>query len=349
MYKTQLKYRTFNELLNDVRVDFKTYDLENLIEPQELIKIAQQCSSLLGLRIQMTKETILEIEHGRARLPFDFNVANYGLICGDHEVVTIPGQGTHIEERPFPSPQDFKHNVDLCDPGTICSTCNVVRAQCTCGNPTCPPVVVPEFNPLVPYGDYCVKPRVFMNCKGQAYELIQIVNTEVRRFRFTLPVKFLSTSQGITCDCPNIYVKSKDEVYIQEGWLYANFSCGKIYLNYQGALEDEDGNLLVLDHPQINQYYEYALKKRLLENMWIEGEDVERKLGYIKEEFRMARQQAMLIAATPNFGELKKTWEINRKAQYYKYYTMFASYGNGFFSTPWPRYPNNNTVINGRR
>lgn len=335
MYNTNLKYRTFEQLLADVRVDFKTYDLNNYIEPQELIKIAQHCSALLGLRIQMPKEAILDVEKGRVRLPSDFQTANYGLMCGEYSVTTIPGQGTTIEEMPYPAYREFNHNVDLCSDGVICSKCNITKASCACGKTTCPPVTIPDYNPLVPYGDYCVKPRVFMNCKGQAYELIQVVKTEVRNYKYSMALKFLPSKQSIHCECPNLFVKAVDEVWIEEGWLKTNFDCGKVYLNYQGALEDADGNLLVLDHLIINMYYEYALKERILENMWIEGEDVERKYRSMQEKLAKAQAQAMLIAATPNFGELKKMWEVNRKAQYFKYYNMFSSYGNGMFSSPY--------------
>ena len=34
------KYRTFDQLLEDVTVDFSTYALEGMIEPQQLIKVA---------------------------------------------------------------------------------------------------------------------------------------------------------------------------------------------------------------------------------------------------------------------------------------------------------------------
>ena len=46
------KYRTFNQLLEDVTVDFRTYALEGMIEPQQLIKVAVRCNYDLGLRIQ---------------------------------------------------------------------------------------------------------------------------------------------------------------------------------------------------------------------------------------------------------------------------------------------------------
>ena len=52
---TELKYRTFNQLLEDVSVDFSMYALENMIEPQQLIKVVQRVNYDLGLRINKTK------------------------------------------------------------------------------------------------------------------------------------------------------------------------------------------------------------------------------------------------------------------------------------------------------
>jgi hypothetical protein len=37
-----LKYRTFNQLLEDVTVDLSSFALENMIEPQQLIKLAKK-------------------------------------------------------------------------------------------------------------------------------------------------------------------------------------------------------------------------------------------------------------------------------------------------------------------
>ena len=66
------KYRTFDQLLEDVMVDFQTYALEGMIEPAQLIKVATRVNYDLGLRIHRTKEIVLDIEHGKAKLPNDF-------------------------------------------------------------------------------------------------------------------------------------------------------------------------------------------------------------------------------------------------------------------------------------
>ena len=94
-----LKYRTFDELLDSIRIDFIQYDLTNYIENQQMIKVARRVNYDLGLRIYQTSEAILEVEKGRVRLPDNFHVLNFALICGDYTVQEAMPQGTHVEER----------------------------------------------------------------------------------------------------------------------------------------------------------------------------------------------------------------------------------------------------------
>jgi hypothetical protein len=44
--KTELQYRNFDDLMNSVRSDFYTYDQDNFINPQELLKIAIKIKEL---------------------------------------------------------------------------------------------------------------------------------------------------------------------------------------------------------------------------------------------------------------------------------------------------------------
>ena len=120
-----------------------------------------------------------------------------------------------------------------------------------------------------------------------------------------------------------------DQARIENGWLITNFDNGKVYINYMGDMIDDHGNIMVPDHEMINEYYEYALKERILENLIMNGENVGDRYNLIVQKLRAARNNALTIVNTPNFGELKKLWEVNRKAQYHNYYNMFKSWGNG--------------------
>ena len=83
---------------------------------------------------------------------------------------------------------------------------------------------------------------------------------------------------------------------------------------------------MVPDHELINEYYEYALKERIIENLYINGEDVVQRLQLITPKLKAARNAALSLVNTPNFKEMEQLWWANRKAQYGKYYDMFKSY-----------------------
>jgi hypothetical protein len=53
----------------------------------------------------------------------------------------------------------------------------------------------------------------------------------------------------------------------------------------------------------------------------------------VEDGYKRARNDAKSLVNTPNFAELKKLFESNRKAQYHKYFDMFRSYPgpNGSF------------------
>jgi hypothetical protein len=316
-----LKYRTFDQLLEDVSIDFNTFALENMIEPQQLIKLAKKINYELGLRLNQTKEILLEVHHGKVKLPDDFYTFNFAFICGEYQ--TVAGYdgyagGTNIQEIPY---TEFPAQ-------TILNCCEAPRDQPCCFNGK--QGVCVTHNPEQPYGDTCipprvVTPRVFMNCKNEAYELVQVINpSQTRVYRSMIPLR-MKASQEIECNCPNLYYNTHNEGWIKHGFLFTTFQESTVYLNYQGQMEDDNGNLLVPDHDLLNEYYEYAFKQRILENLLMNGEDVSQRIQIIEARVRVARNNAMSLVNTPNFRELYDIWWTNRKAQYSKYYDMFNS------------------------
>jgi hypothetical protein len=292
------KYRTFNQLLEDVTVDFSSYALEGMIEPQQLIKVATRVNYDLGLRIHRTKETVLDIEHSKAKLPEDFAYLNYAFCCNSYTVSNTMPSGTTVDTtytKYTPDPGDPKQ----CTTPTDCKDVCVVQ--------TCPTTT----NGKTTYKEHMV---------------VQFVGAEqYRTYTDYAPLR-ISTSNKVLCDCPNVNIQSMHIAEIRDNFLLTNFEKGNVYISYQGAMEDNEGNLLVLDHPYCNEYYEYALKERILENMVFAGENVTQQLGYIQGKLRASRNNALGFINTPDFEEMRKLWEVNRKAQYHNYYNMFKSY-----------------------
>lgn len=283
--KTELQYRTFDQLLDEVATDFITYSNEGMIEPAQLIKVAQRVNYDLGLRIHGTKEKVLDIEKRKTKLPDDFYVLNYAYLCGRYTITTPTMSGRETE------------NVIV--KSDLCRKCGQPDPKCTCES------------------TYAVE------CKTGEKVYVQVV--EKRKYETKTYDSFeklhIATSTG-KGDALDDRVKSG---YIKNGFIYTNVEEGSVFISYQGSLEDDEGNLLVLDHPVINEYYEYAMKQRILENLYINGEEVTQKMQLIEQRLRAARNNSLSIVNTPDFAEMYKLWQMNRKAQYNRYYDMFKS------------------------
>ena len=56
------KYRTFDQLIEDVSIDFANYALEGMVDPAQLIKVATRVNYDLGLKIHRTKQIVLNVK-----------------------------------------------------------------------------------------------------------------------------------------------------------------------------------------------------------------------------------------------------------------------------------------------
>ncbi len=316
MNNYSLKYRTFDELLASVKNDFEAYNLEDLIKPHQLIKVAKRVNYDLGLRIYKTKNIVLDVENGKAKLPDDFFTLNYSYLLGNFETVQAMPQGTHVEEVPIDAPtyHPGKKSIDICatpdpcpDPVPVCpDPCDPCQAPDPCGCTACG----------------C---STWLNCKGQEMQLIQKIKYQTRKWSQFYKITLTGDDNYFDPLCPNKSWTSKEKGFMREGYVYVSFKSGTLYLNYQGMMEDSDGNLLVLDHPLINEYYEYAFKERILEILMGNNEAV--NVGFTKliiQKLRESKAVASGVVNTPDFDELKEIWSMNRKAMFNKYYKQFS-------------------------
>jgi hypothetical protein len=406
----ELKYRKFDELMDEIYIDLPSFAREGMIEPGQLIKVAQRVNYEIGLKIHTTKETILEIEHGRAKLPDDFYILNLALLCHGYTVVEdglfngIQSENRVIVNNPNTIPQltscpcwtvvaqAVQATVTYCD-GTVdsvffpantdgspkttklCATSIVktgggsfsatTNSNCwndpatgtlscikpeTCGcttvEPACGAINTDPWN----------QNRVFTQCDNtQVVNVIEYHSNEVRRYQNFERIQMVPSKEA-TAYCVNTQFRDTyHQGHIKNGHIYVptlrwngegyphQDTTAKIYICYLGQMEDEDGNLMVLDHPKINEFYEWAIKARIFENMYLNGEpDIERRLQLVEAKLKTARAEALSIATMPDFYELKKTIEQNRKAMYHKYVHPFSQL---FANTPgWPWSINNEYI-----
>lgn len=360
--RTEIQYRTFDELLDSVKIDLPTQDLEDMIEPQQLIKVAMRVNYDLGLKVNPSRSKSLEVYKGKAKLPLDFYVLNFALVCQSRFTNVEPGtkaktyleglldgaalqgllgaaqQGTVYQYTVVmdivTGTNTVTHNLNtedvlvqaVDDTGNFLSyTIDIISPNQIALHSQAPTVsdvkiIVIGTKNIVPSADGVVTPRPVGGEDKEYYT----VGTKQYQPRELVPMR-IEKNKSVSAECPNLNSQHPYAAVIKNGFLVCNFQEGEVIINYQSLMEDDDGNLLVMDHPMVNEYYEYAIKQRIYENLVFSGENAANYLQLVEQRLRPARNNALSFVNTPDFREMYKIWQMNRKAQYSKYYDMFKS------------------------
>jgi hypothetical protein len=161
MSKTSLRYRTYDQLFEDVKSDFKSHTLQGDLNPQDYIKVARKVNYDLGLRIHGERNAVLEVSKNRVRLPDDFYILNFSYLVKDEEYTFEIPTGRQVEEIGIVLP------CETSDP---------------CGEPEVNPQNTIYYKP-------CGKETVCINECGEGYQLVQKNKIQTVKYNFVAPLK----------------------------------------------------------------------------------------------------------------------------------------------------------------
>lgn len=360
---TEVKYRTFDELLDSVRIDMYVQDAEGFIEPQQLIKVARNVNYDLGLKVNASREKLIELHRGKAKLPLDFYVLNFAVICKgkkswdlgietdakireDLLISKINELEDLVAQKNLPTYTVTQtvlegNNIICHDLGTT----DVIVQLHKEGDPNysfdyqtldanrvllTSAAEIPDVRIIVvgilPTPPAANSPEGCVTSEWNPSGLKIVKRTYSNITTYDQPVLMqIEPNKAVAPECMNGHIPSPYRAALKNGYLDTNLDEGTIYINYQSLMEDDDGNLLVMDQERVNEYYEYAIKRRILENMIMSGENVGNQLQLVEMRHREARNNALSFVNTPDFNEMKRLWELNRRAQTNKYVDMFKS------------------------
>lgn len=360
---TEVKYRTFDELLDSVRIDLHVQDAEGFIEPQQLIKVARNVNYELGLKVNPSREKLIELQRGKAKLPLDFYVLNFAVICQGkkswdqaaetdnkiredlliakinelEELVLQKNLATYtVTQNVNDGNTIIQHNLGTSDvivqlhkegePNysfdyqSLDDNRVLIFSSAAITNVRVIVVGVPGVTTGVTNPEGCVTSE----WSPSGLKITKKTYSNITTYDHPVLMQ-IEPSKAVAPECMNGHIPSPYRAALKNGYLDTNLDEGTIYLNYQSLMEDDDGNLLVMDQERVNEYYEYALKRRILENMVMSGENVGNQLQLVEMRHRDARNNALSFINTPDFNEMKRVWELNRRAQTNKYVDMFKS------------------------
>lgn len=177
-------------------------------------------------------------------------------------------------------------------------------------------------------------PSECMEGAGQNMWVTQKIGTKVETFTHLEKLQLTQRSLSKCADnCFNKHFRTHNVIDIQEDEAVFSFREGKVYINYLADMISEDGDILVLDHPLVNDYYEYAIKKKIIENMKLNKEgDFLQDFQLVKQELKEARNAAMNFVGMPEYDEIVKVGLENRKRFYKKYIDYFDTLHDGYYN-----------------
>lgn len=104
--------------------------------------------------------------------------------------------------------------------------------------------------------------------------------------------------------CRNLNITSADEITIDEGILYTNFTHSAIYLQYYGFPIDEHTGLpLIPQDTHIEKAIEYYILFKTLETLWLNNQapDIETRVKYLMSQYEFHLAKAKYNAKLPSF------------------------------------------------
>ena len=127
-------------------------------------------------------------------------------------------------------------------------------------------------------------------------------------------------------NCQNLLLKTKSpyEINIVNNKLQTNFDKGFIYMQYNGLPTDEKGDLIIPDTTHLVTYLTYMLKRVVLEDIWVNGDDpnLVNKINYFTQKEREYEGKARTAV---KFKALGNTWDKKLQLSMKKNTAVFES------------------------
>jgi len=161
------------------------------------------------------------------------------------------------------------------------------------------------------------------------FVIYQYLDDDWIQFKSLEPLQISSKSfNKCTTDCPNVFVTCDKVIEVNpDNTVTATFEKGYVYLNYVGTMEDEDEDLLIIDHPLVEPYYEGELTRTILKSIVYNKDGAVAELYQdAKIEAARAKIDAMHFTAMPGYDEIRDLYQSQRVRLYKKYFLPILGY-----------------------
>lgn len=280
-------YIKLSQVMSSVKSDLNLYDDAGMIDNDRVIKIIAKCNEKLGQKIFKSRECKIIVSDYTAPLPSDFYKVENIFATQIINLANInPNFGVRQLEFSNTPPKDVNKMITYGKMGCI-DSCN--------------------------------------NCYF-TYDRGTPITNEKLVYERIVPLKLSKNLLNICAEySPCLNLTGEFEVNLIDNELKLSFETGEIYINYLGNLIAEDGEIEIPFHPKLNSYYEYAIKEKILEDIFLNSEsDVINKLKYISDKKRESYAIAWDFVNSKEVNEWNKI-QKNIKRDYYNKWIKILS------------------------
>ena len=280
------RYIKISEVMSSVKSDMSVYDDAGFMDEDRVIKIIRECNEKLGQRIYKSRECVLDIVNFKAEIPSDlYKIENIMASKVYNEVFMNPENEKYQHEILYEKPKDDRKIINYGKLGCKDSCDNCFWIEDKKNTYVHKMIRFEKFVPL------------------------QLSNNLYNRCTEYSPCNLRDRSYKLDLENDNFKF---------------SFQEGKAYLCYLGDLISEDGEVEIPFHPMLNPYYEWAIKEKVFEDMFLNSEaDVQQKLAYAAQKKREAHGSAWIFANSREVGEWNKIQKKKQQQYYQKWYSMY--------------------------
>jgi hypothetical protein len=260
----QLQFKPTVELFTRVRKFLSSFDAAGQIDEGDFYHYVKDTLAEVGIYYYQEQEAILELRDYKAALPENFYQLYAAYKC-------MPGG----EPKPIMPEQLFDKMEWVRENGQPDNACEI-------------------------------------NCQRQDKTFMITVRTYIsgslctRHFHSPMLLRLSPHVKPKFCaeGCRNLHITAPDEITIDEGIIYSNFTRSTIYLQYYGFPIDEQSGLpLIPQDTHIEKAIEYYILFKTLETLWLNNQapDIETRVKYLNGQYEFHLAKAKYNAKLPSF------------------------------------------------
>lgn len=275
MERIEYDYKTVDSLIAEIQAEPFFKDNPHLIDKVSIYRWVYLMLKQFGINIMQKHPIIVDVENYRGKLPENFGKLGLAAFCAKGVCQVTGNKDRLLQTYLYTDRIESKYIIE-----------NVESGDSSCETKKC----LAEENQIVE------KYYIHEDCEVSLY--------------YNHPV-YVNIGRKDTLDaccakdCVNRWVRNSPySIDIKGTQVQANFKEGSLYVEYYGLPVDEEGNPIIInsDRGYVEQYIEYGIKRRILEQaMW--SQDAPNRQGVFN--FTVGKEEELFRKAQSDLSPMK--------------------------------------------